>query len=198
MAPLTNPSTEPPVGPNRLNSVAVAIDRMEIRWFLAMLAMLAVMMAVIVFTSVAHALHPPGNVETINPLTLHLEGEFMESNLGTALEPDGSVTVRLIAQQYSFVPNCLLVPAKTPVRFRLTSPDVIHGFLLVDTNVNTMIMPGFISEVRTSFARPGDYFLPCHEFCGLGHHGMWARVVVVPKEQFAKLSRTQRVGCEPG
>jgi hypothetical protein len=43
-----------------------------------------------------HALNPPSNVETIDPTTLHLGGEFAESNLGTATEPDGSVTVRLI------------------------------------------------------------------------------------------------------
>ena len=63
---------------------------------------------------------------------LHLDGEFVESNLGTAIEPDGSVTVRLIAEQYDFVPQCVRVPADTPVKFRLTSADVIHGFLLPD------------------------------------------------------------------
>ena len=115
----------------------------------------------------------------VNPLTLHLQGEFVESNLGTALEVDG-VTVRLIAQQFSFVPSCVKVPAGTPVKFRLTSADVTHGFILGDTNVNTMVVPGFVSEVRTSFAIPGDYRMPCHEFCGLGHQGIghalsWSR-----------------------
>ena len=33
----------------------------------------------------------------VNPLTLHLQGEFVESNLGTAREPDGSFTLRMIA-----------------------------------------------------------------------------------------------------
>jgi cytochrome c oxidase subunit II len=51
-----------------------------------------------------------GSANQVDPLTLHLHGEFVESNLGTALEPDGSVTVRLIAQQYNFVPACVLVP----------------------------------------------------------------------------------------
>ena len=109
-------------------------------------------------------------------------------------ELDG-VTVRLIAQQYSFVPNCVKVPAGTPVKFRLTSADVTHGFILGDTNVNTMVVPGFVSEVRTSFAIPGDYRMPCDEFCGLGHQGMWARVVVVLKEQFPRLTPEQRTNC---
>src|ERR1700680_4377595 len=117
-----------------------------------MAAMLAGMMVVLVVTSVTGALHPSSNVEVVDPLTLHLHGEFVESNLGTAIEPDGSVTVRLIAEQYDFVPRCILVPATTPVTFRLASADVVHGFLLPDTNVNAMVVPGFVTEVRTSFA----------------------------------------------
>jgi cytochrome c oxidase subunit II len=167
----------------------------EKRWIALMFGILGVMMAVIVVTGVTHALHPPSNVETIDPTTLHLGGEFAESNLGTALEPDGSVTVRLIGEEYAFVPDCLRVPADTPVKFRLTSADVLHGFLLPATNVNTMVVPGFIAEVRTSFSRPGVYEMPCNEFCGYGHHGMWARVRVLPKEQFPRLAANERTSC---
>ena len=167
----------------------------EKRWTALMFGILGVMMAVIVVTGVTHALHPPSNVETIDPTTLHLGGEFAESNLGTALEPDGSVTVRLIGEEYAFVPDCLQVPADTPVKFRLTSADVLHGFLLPATNVNTMVVPGFIAEVRTSFSRPGVYEMPCNEFCGYGHHGMWARVRVLPKEQFPRLAANERTSC---
>ena len=172
-----------------------AISRNENRWVALMLAMLTAMLAVIVVTGVTHALHPPSNVETIDPTTLHLSGEFAESNLGTAAEPDGSVTARIVAEQYAFVPACVLVPADTPVRFRLTSTDVVHGFLLPSTNVNTMVVPGFIAEIRTTFSRPGIYNMPCHEFCGSGHHGMWARVRVVPKGQFGQLAADERTSC---
>ena len=171
------------------------VARTENRWLTIMLAMLAVMMAIIVVTGALHALHPPSNVETIEPTTLHLGGEFAESNLGTAAEPDGSVTVRMIGQQYSFVPDCAQVPVDTPVKFRISSPDVIHGFLLAGTNVNTMVVPGYVAEVRTTFSRPGVYDMPCNEFCGYGHHGMWARVKAVPKEQFPNLSPVERTNC---
>jgi cytochrome c oxidase subunit 2 len=171
------------------------VIRTEARWVAIMAAMLTVMMGVIVVTGVTSALHPPSNVEVIDPLTLHVGSEFAESNLGTAIEPDGSVTVRLIAQQYAFVPHCVRVPADTPVKFRLTSPDVMHGFLLPGTNVNTMIVPGFVSEVRTRFARTGEYEMPCHEYCGLGHHAMWAQVTVVPKDSFAAQGPLERTGC---
>ena len=171
------------------------VARTEGRWFMIMAVMLAVMMAVMVVTSVAGALHPSSNVEVIEPLTLHLGGEFVESNLGTTIEPDDSATVRLIGEQYDFVPHCVSVPAGTPVKFRLTSADVVHGFLLPDTNINTMVVPGFVAEVRTRFAQPGEYEMPCHEFCGLGHHAMWTRVSVVPKDQFAAQGPLERTRC---
>jgi cytochrome c oxidase subunit 2 len=171
------------------------VARTEKQWIKLMAAMLLVMMAVIVVTGIMDAMHPSSNVEVIDPTTLHLQGEFVESNLGTAVEPDGSVTVRIIAQQYEFVPRCLQVPEGVPVKFRITSADVVHGFLLPDTNVNTMVVPGFVAEVRTRFAKEGDFAMPCHEFCGLGHHAMWAHVRVVPRERFANSTSVARISC---
>jgi cytochrome c oxidase subunit 2 len=192
--PSSFPSSEPL--PDGIVSEDV-IARTEKHWLLVMLAMLAVMMAVIVTTGIVNALHPSSNVEVVDPLTLHLRGEFVENNLGTAVEHDGSATVRLIAEQYDFVPRCVRVPAATPVTFRLASADVVHGFLLPGTNVNAMVVPGFVTEVRTHFDAARDYDMPCHEFCGMGHHAMWARVSVVPKERFAALTPAERTDCAP-
>jgi len=195
LADLTETPQQRPLADGLIPESIVA--RSEKRWVILMAAMLVVMMAVIVITGITGALHPASNVEVIDSQTLHLEGEFVESNLGTAIEPDGSATVRLVAVQYDFVPHCVLVPANTPVKFRLTSADVVHGFLLPDTNVNTMVVPGFVAEVRTSFARTGEYEMPCHEFCGLGHHAMWTRVSVVPKDRFAAQEPVERRSCAP-
>jgi cytochrome c oxidase subunit II len=171
------------------------IDKTERRWLFVMAGMLGVMLAVIVLTGVSQMLHPLSDVETINPATLHLQGEFVESNLGSAVEPDGSITVRIIAEQYMFVPQCAVVPASTPVRFRLTSADVTHGFFVQSTNTNAMVVPGYITNVVTSFTRPGNYEMPCDEFCGFGHHAMAARVVVLPKGQFKSLPPDERMNC---
>lgn len=168
----------------------------EKRWIAIMGAMLVVMIAVIVVTGVMGAMHPPSNVEVIDPRTLHLKGEFVDSNLGTAVEPDGSVTVRLIAMQFDFVPRSVTVPADTPITFRITSADVIHGFLLPDTNVNTMIVPGFVAEVRTRFTRPDKYEMPCNEYCGLGHHAMVGLVNVVPRDRFPAQDLLERTSNE--
>ena len=189
-------SSDPPRGPLPDGIVPEdVVARTEKRWIVIMAAMLVAMLAVVVLTGITDAMHPSSNVEVIDPTTLHLRGEFVESNLGAAVEPDGSVTVRIIAAQYEFVPRCIQVPAGTAITFRLASADVVHGFLLPDTNVNTMVVPGFVAEVRTRFVRQGEYAMPCHEFCGLGHHAMWAHVSVVPKERFANRTSVERMSC---
>jgi hypothetical protein len=57
-----------------------------------------------------------------DPLTLHLQGEFVESNLGAAEGPAGSLTVRMIAQQFVFVPSASWSPRAFPSRFELPAP----------------------------------------------------------------------------
>jgi cytochrome c oxidase subunit 2 len=171
--------------------------RVENRWAITMVGLVALLVAMVIFTGLHWATMPPSRVETINPTTLHVSGEFVESNLGSAVEPDGSVTVRIIGQQYSFTPQCIAVPAKTPITFRVTSADVIHGMLITGTNINSMVSPGYVSTFETTFDKPGDHLMPCHEFCGVGHEGMWANVKVVEPDAFAKLvGPTRRASCD--
>ena len=171
------------------------VVKTERRWFWVVAATLTVIVGVIVITAAASNLHPPSNAETIDPTRVYHSREFSEANLGTSLAADGSATVRLIAQQYSFVPQCVTVPLGVPVTFRITSADAIHGFLIAGTNVNTMVVPGYISKVTSSFRVAGTYRMPCHEFCGVGHAGMAAEVRVVPKESLPAHASGERMRC---
>lgn len=171
------------------------ITHTERRWFYVMASMLGIMLAVIILTGITGMLHPMSDVETVDAKSLHLKGEFVENNLGVTNNPDGSVTVRMIAQQYMFVPQCVKVPIGAPVHFRLTSADVTHGFFVGQTNTNAMVVPGFVTDVSAKFRQAGDLTMPCDEFCGFGHHGMAARVKVIPKEQFDAMSPSDRGVC---
>lgn len=131
----------------------------------------------------------------LDPALLHLEGEFVESNLGSAREPDGSITVRMIAEQYVFVPGCIEVPAGVPVRIRVTSADVVHKMSFTGTNLTAKVVPGAISEIRHAFSAPGDFALRCQEFCGPGHYAMRSELKVVPQNQFPLLAPDQRRDC---
>jgi cytochrome c oxidase subunit 2 len=174
-------------------AVALAAER---RWAWVVAIIIAALIAVMIVTGLHWAAMPPSRVETVDPQTLHLRGEFVENNLGTTLEPDGKVVVRLVAQQYSFVPPCIVVPAQTPVTFRGTATDAIHGFVVGTTNANTMLIPGFVATFTTRFDRPGQHLMPCHEYCGTGHEAMWGRVEVLPPQDFLARARSgERLSC---
>ena len=178
-----------------MNGEAVAIAA-ERRWAWVVALIIGSLIAMMIFTGVHWASMPPSRVETIDPRTLHLSGEFVEGNLGTSVDANGKVVARLVAQQYSFEPQCLMVPQGVPVTFRATSTDVIHGFLVGGTNANTMVIPGYVATFTTTFRNAGEQVMPCHEYCGSGHEGMWARVQVVPADEFrARASRGERVSC---
>jgi cytochrome c oxidase subunit 2 len=168
----------------------------EFRWGLLVAGVIVVLLAMIVFTAVHWSSMPPSRVEVIDSTTLHRAGEFVEGNLGTAVEDDGRVVVRMLAEQYAFQPNCIIVPGGVQVTFRATSSDVVHGFQIIGTNVNSMVVPGYVSTFVTTLKGAGERMMPCHEFCGVGHAAMWARVRVLPRGEFQKLMRARpRASC---
>ena len=160
---------------------AICDDPLERKWAWITLVLAVVMAALLGIYAVAGNFNPPSNVETIDSSRLHLTEEFAEDNLGVQTEPDGSLRVTLVAARYGFYPEHIEVPADTPVTFRMASADVLHGVHVPYTNLATMIVPGYVSEVHTSFPKPGEYSLFCNEYCGLGHDHMWSRLTVVPK-----------------
>jgi cytochrome c oxidase subunit II len=166
----------------------------ELLWAFGVGILIAATMSMIVFTALTMSINPPSNVERIDPKTLHLSGEFAEHNLGTTVAPDGSVTARIIATQFMFVPRCIAVPQGRGVTLRFATPDVIHGVLVTGSNVNTMVVPGYVAQVHTQFTRSGDLLMPCHEYCGLGHSEMWATVQVLPENEF-KPGPDGRISC---
>jgi cytochrome c oxidase subunit 2 len=170
--------------------------RIERRWATISVIIIVLLAVLAAFAGIHQATMPQARVETINPARLHLSGEFVEPNLGTAAEPDGTVTVRAIGQQYSFTPACILVPAQTPITLRATSADVIHGILIQGTNINTMLVPGYVSEQFMRFENTGEHLMPCQEFCSFGHEGMWGKVKVVDKTEFASRAKNGgRLSC---
>jgi cytochrome c oxidase subunit 2 len=140
-------------------------------------AMIAMFMVIIGVSTFAQGQHPPSHVETIDPSKVFTDPRF--SNIGQPIVlPDGTIEIQMVAIMFTFAPNEVHVPAHRPIRFRLTSADVTHGFMIAGTNANAMLVPGYISQFTIVFNTPGDYLLVCHEFCGNGHHQMSGRIIV--------------------
>jgi cytochrome c oxidase subunit 2 len=145
-------------------------------WMWAATAMIVFFMGAIGYGAYAGAQHPASHVETIDPRAARQDARFAQP--GVRVSADGHMEVIVLAQMFSFAPSEIRVPAGRPIRFRLTSPDLIHGFQIVATNGNTMVVPGYVSQFTTVFNRPGTYLIVCNEYCGLGHHMMHGRLIV--------------------
>jgi cytochrome c oxidase subunit 2 len=176
-------------GSEHAHAGADVAARAEARWAWIVGAIVLFLVAMMAYMSLHWAAMPPTRTETIDPTTLHIAGEFVETRLGSVPEADGTVTVRVLANQYSFTPQCIVVPANTPLHFRGTAADVVHGFSVSKSNVNMMLIPGYISNLRTKFEQTGEHVMPCHEYCGTGHAAMWAHVKVIDKDAFMRQAK---------
>ena len=97
-------------------------------------------------------MQPPSHIETIDPASVRTDPEF--GSPGVTIHEDGTATVVIQAFMFAFLPLEIRVPRGRDVTFRMTSPDVIHGFQIVQTNGNTMVVPGLREPVHDP-VRPG-------------------------------------------
>lgn len=152
------------------------VDLYEKIWMWLAAGMIVVFLGAIGYAAGSQAIQPPSHVETIDPETVWDSEEF--GSAGVSTREDGSLVVSMVAEMFYFDPDEITVPAGVPVTFRITSTDVIHGIEVVGTNVNSMVIPGYVSEFTVTFPQPGEYLMVCHEYCGLLHHEMQGLVIV--------------------
>ena len=168
------------------------VHRFEKLWFGASLLLIVAFIGTIVYGAIGpgvamvdddggtidNAIVADGNYEQAD--------NFREPGVYEASDGEG-VDVYIVARQYLFDPGTaepIEVPAGEEVTFHVTSADVIHGFNLAGTNVNTMVIPGQVATFDVTFDEPGEYGIVCHEYCGSGHHTMAGQLYVVPQSEF--------------
>ncbi|MCT9094582.1 cytochrome c oxidase subunit II [Haloarchaeobius sp. HME9146] len=124
----------------------------------------------------------------VDPQALDEHPEF--SDPGVVKTGPNEYHVYIVARQFSYNPGTpdvsrpIRVPTDANVTFHITSGDVIHGFELAGTNINTMVIPGQVATIKTRFDEADTYGIVCHEYCGANHHNMEGKVVAVPSDQY--------------
>ena len=138
--------------------------------------MLVVFMITLALTSYTMGISLPDDVDRIDPAQVREMPPF--DNPGVRETAPGKYEVVMIGQAWSFTPGEVRIPAGSEVTFLMTTPDVIHGFHVEGTRLNVMLIPGQVARVSYTFEEPGEHLIICHEYCGIGHHNMWGRVIV--------------------
>lgn len=81
--------------------------------------------------------------------------------------------------------NQLIVPAGTPLSFRLTSATVWNSFFVPQLGTMIYTMPRMTTRLNLEADRPGDYQGLSSHFSGDGFAGMQFKVHAIPAQQFA-------------
>lgn len=106
---------------------------------------------------------------------------------GEVLEKeDNRFEVYYVARMWRFDPAEVVLPEKAEVDLYLSAHDVNHGFDVVGTNLNLMAVPGVVNAAHHRFERKGEYPVVCHEYCGLNHHKMLAKIRVVDAQEYLR------------
>jgi cytochrome c oxidase subunit II len=107
--------------------------------------------------------------------------------------PDNASQIYIVAKQWMWKLqhpegqreiNELHIPVGRPVKFTMTSEDVIHSFFIPAFRTKQDVVPGRYSTVWLTPTKPGKYHLFCAEYCGTKHSGMIGWVYVMEQNEY--------------
>uniref|UniRef100_A0A3Q7GM82 Cytochrome c oxidase polypeptide II n=1 Tax=Solanum lycopersicum TaxID=4081 RepID=A0A3Q7GM82_SOLLC len=93
------------------------------------------------------------------------------------------------------IDNRVVLPAKSPICFIVTSADVPHSWVLPSLGVKRDVIPGHLNETSISVQRKGVYY--CHEICGTNHAFMPIIVEAVPRKDYGSRVSNQLIPQSP-
>jgi cytochrome c oxidase subunit 2 len=109
--------------------------------------------------------------------------------------PAGAAEIGVVARQWLYEfrypdgrksVNEVRVPLGKPVRFVMTSSDVIHGFYLPAFRIKQDIVPGRYADLWLQPEKTGAFDIYCTQYCGTGHSTMRATMIVMAPADYAK------------
>jgi cytochrome c oxidase subunit 2 len=177
--------SEQPITLEEPNLPDLHVDWYEATWIRLSIIMMVIFLIAVIAASAAFGIQLPGAFQRIKPDEVMAKGSPFADPGVRELAP-GKYEAYIRAATWSFTPNEIHVPVGSTVTFYATSLDVQHGFKIMDTNINMMILPGQISTLTAHFDKPGTYNLICHEYCGAagptyGHQTMYGQIFVEEK-----------------
>lgn len=152
------------------------VHRYEKTWLTFGIAMLAIFLVTITTAALVEGFVPPSHIGSIDPAKVSSTAPF--DHPGLRKIRTGVYEAYYVGRIFSWEPRTLKIPTGARVTFFVTATDVVHGFSIPETGVNTMVSPGWVSTVSHTFAKPGTYLLLCNEYCGGGHQAMAASIDV--------------------
>jgi len=109
--------------------------------------------------------------------------------------PPNAMEVRVLARQWNWsfqyddgrtTSGELFVPVNTPVKLIITSRknDVIHSFFVPNFRIKKDAVPGMYTSAWFKADKVGQNLVFCAEYCGAGHSGMHAKIIVLDQKRW--------------
>jgi cytochrome c oxidase subunit 2 len=116
--------------------------------------------------------------------------------LNMMVEPPNSYEVNVNGQKWNWTftyegqyvsdDGKLHIPVNTPIRFILSSSDVIHSLFMPAFRVKKDVVPGRYNRFWVEATETGESDIYCAEYCGTKHSQMLSHVVVHTQADFEK------------
>jgi cytochrome c oxidase subunit 2 len=100
-----------------------------------------------------------------------------ERDIPIVQAPPGS-DVYLIGRLWEWWPILRFEKGKS-YRLHIASLDWQHGFSLQPVNINLQVHPGYEMVTTITPKDKGEFTIVCNEYCGIGHHLMIGKILVV-------------------
>ena len=163
------------------------LHKFEKIWLTLGIGSLVVFLMVLGFGAFWLGTHPQSHGATIDPQNIEAHEAFKPENLGVTQVEDDEYIINVVASAFNYDFGTdedgsplkhIRIPKGSTVLWQVTTPDVVHGFNVAGTNVNMMVEPGYISQLETEMNNTGEFTIVCNEYCGTGHHLMYATLEV--------------------
>ena len=154
-------------------------------WFTIAFVWCLVLFAMMPFWHFKGGQNPAGIRSKVDPTAYRTRVEqfIADYQVGTdggipVVAPPAGSDVYLLGQMWMWRP-VLQLQSGAEYTLHLSSLDLNHGFNLYPFNVNFQVVPGYDYALRITPTEAGDFRIICNEFCGVGHHLMLGKVIVV-------------------
>jgi cytochrome c oxidase subunit 2 len=171
--------------PSERNWWSIPIHKVELYWIILAFCWGLVMFFMMIFWHGAGKQNLSNEAYRIEPAAFFAKAQAMvdqytvrdEAGVPVVHPPPGS-DVYIVARLWSFWP-ILELEKDQSYRFHLSSMDWQHGFSLQPVNINLQIHPGYDIVFSMTPTDTGEFGVICNEFCGIGHHNMVGKLLVV-------------------
>ena len=101
--------------------------------------------------------------------------------------PQDALEIQVVAKKWNWAfeypdgtrsLNEIHIPIGKPVKFIMSSEDVIHDFFIPSMRVKRDVLPNRYTQVWFTPAVLGDQVVQCAQYCGKGHSDMTAHIFV--------------------